>query len=146
MSTRSGIAVAHGDKIKAIYCHSDGYIEYNGVILYNHYDSVKANALVAQGDCSFLGKEIGEKIEFNFQTDYDEDGYAVQCRFYGRDRGETGVDYKVFHSEQEFVDGIDGEYFYLFKNGAWYVSQGKEFRLLKDRIQEVLVERLSEVA
>ena len=41
MSTRSSIAIKHGDRIKSIYCHSDGYLEYNGRVLLEHYsDSV----------------------------------------------------------------------------------------------------------
>ena len=33
MSTRSHIGIKIGDKVKYIYCHSDGYLSYNGVYL-----------------------------------------------------------------------------------------------------------------
>ena len=92
MSTRSAIGVMHGDKCKAIYCHSDGYLSYNGKVLLANYDSSKANQLVAMGDMSVLGKTIGEKIDFNDRMVYEGDNIATQCRFYGRDRGETGIE------------------------------------------------------
>ena len=38
MGTRSRIGVMHGDKVKSIYCHWDGYLEHNGRILAESYD------------------------------------------------------------------------------------------------------------
>ena len=149
MGTRSGIAVQHGDKIKAVYCHWDGYLEHNGYILDKFYDSVKANNLVALGDLSSLGADVGNKHDFGAKTEYLEDSehngltsVSTQCTFYGRDRGETGIEFRVFFSEQAFIDGIDGEYFYLFRDGAWYVSQGKGFELLQDRLKALTFDRL----
>jgi hypothetical protein len=153
MGTRSGIAVAHGDKIKAVYCHWDGYLEHNGYILDRYYDSVKANNLVALGDLSSLGADIGEEHDFGARAEYLEDvehnfltSVGKQCTFYGRDRGELGTDFKVFFSEQEFVNGIDGEYFYLMRDDVWYVSQGKEFVLLRDRLKALTFDRLKATA
>lgn len=137
MSTRSAIGVMHGNKIKAIYSHSDGYLEYVGTVLQNFYDSSKANFLVAQGDMSMLGKEIGEKIDFNARMEYDTDNFAKQCRFYKRDRDESDVDFKVFFSEQDLFDGIDGEYFYVMKDGVWFVSEGGEWKVLSDALREL---------
>ena len=62
MGTRSRIGVMHGDVVKSVYCHWDGYLEHNGQILLEHYDSAKANNLVALGDLSSLGSVIGENI------------------------------------------------------------------------------------
>ena len=59
MGTRSRIGVMHGDKVKSVYCHWDGYLEHNGAILQEHYNSSKANFLVALGDISSLGRNIG---------------------------------------------------------------------------------------
>jgi hypothetical protein len=39
MGTRSRIGVMHGDNVKSVYCHWDGYLEHNGEILLKHYDS-----------------------------------------------------------------------------------------------------------
>jgi hypothetical protein len=65
MGTRSRIGVMHGDKVKSIYCHWDGYLDFNGRILQEHYDSSKANHLVALGDLSSLRANIGEKHAFS---------------------------------------------------------------------------------
>jgi len=65
MGTRSRIAVMHGEVCKSVYCHWDGYLEHNGAILQEHYDSSKANQLVAMGDLSSLRPEIGVKHPFS---------------------------------------------------------------------------------
>ena len=48
MGTRSRIGVMHGDNCKSVYCHWDGYLDYTGRILLEHYDSSKANHLVKE--------------------------------------------------------------------------------------------------
>jgi len=139
MSTRSCIGVMHGEKVKAIYCHSDGYLSYVGDVLLNYYDSTKANFLVAQGDCSMLGKEIGEKINFNDRMEYDDDGKAKQCRFYKRDRDESNVDFQVLFNDKEMFEKYEWcEYFYVNKDNVWYVSQGPDtgWKLLTEAIAE----------
>jgi hypothetical protein len=129
----------HGNKAKTIYCHSDGYLSYVGQVLLDNYDSSKANFLVAQGDCSMLGKEIGEKIDFNERMEYDTDNKAKQCRFYKRDRDETGVDFMVSFSDKEMFEKYEWcEYFYIMFDGCWFVSQGEgtEWKVLRDAIRE----------
>ena len=133
MATRSAIGVMHGDKCKAVYCHWDGYLDHNGRILLEHYDSAKANNLVALGDISSLGSEIGEKHDFDVRFTKGAIG-ENWTKFYGRDRGETGVDFKVFHNDKELFEGIDAEYFYVMKDGVWYVSQGDEWEVLSEAI------------
>ena len=40
MSTRSFICVEQDDgSYKGVYCHSDGYLTYNGAMLLDHYNS-----------------------------------------------------------------------------------------------------------
>lgn len=133
MATRSAIGVMHGDKCKAVYCHWDGYIDHNGRILLEHYDSAKANNLVALGDISSLGSEIGEKHDFDVRFTKGAIG-ENWTKFYGRDRGETGTEFKVFHNDKELFAGIDAEYFYVMKDGVWYVSQGDEWEVLSEAI------------
>jgi len=119
MGTRSRIGVMHGDKLKSVYCHWDGYLSNNGKILQNHYDSAKANHLVSLGDLSSLGTTIGEKHDFDVRTDC--------CTFYGRDREETGVDFTVDQSYDEFLSkDYDYEYYYIMKDGVWYVGVAYE--------------------
>ena len=105
MATRSMIGVMHGDKCKAVYCHWDGYLAHNGRILFEHYDSPKANELVSLGDISSLGKEIGEKHPFsyfdlpeemrNMTQGQFEEKFGNMTTFYGRDRDETDIDFKL---------------------------------------------------
>jgi hypothetical protein len=129
MGTRSRIGVMHGDKVKSVYCHWDGYLENNGAILQEHYDSTKANNLVALGDLSSLRPEIGEKHAFSrLEVPMDDEAYEKlygnMTTFYGRDRGEENVEWKVMHSDKEMFDYFsDCEYFYVMENGIWYVSQ-----------------------
>jgi len=125
MGTRSRIAVMHGDVCKSVYCHWDGYLEHNGFLLMNHYDSVKANNLVALGDISSLGEEIGEEHPFDKYdlTDEEKQRYESWTTFYGRDRGEENVGYKVDHTFEDFlrrVDNCGGEWYYVMRDGEWY--------------------------
>ena len=118
MGTRSVIGVMHGDVCKSVYCHWDGYLDHNGSILLEHYDSSKANHLVALGDLSSLAPEIGEKHDFN-----DRAACEGVCTFYGRDRGETGTEYRVTHDFVTFLERVDAcgaEYYYIMKDGVWY--------------------------
>jgi hypothetical protein len=106
MGTRSLVAVMHGDVCKSVYCHYDGYLDYTGRILLEHYDSTAANALIARGDNSGV-KETLEEMNF----------YA--------DRGEEDVSWQVAHSFEEFLEQVDrccGEYYYVMKDGVWYAG------------------------
>jgi hypothetical protein len=129
MGTRSRIGVMHGDKVKSVYCHWDGYLAHNGQILQEHYDSARANNLVALGDLSSLKPEIGKKHAFSqFELRAEEvAGFKLltenMCTFYGRDRGETGIEFKVSHTFEEFLEQCDNcgaEYYYIMRDGVWY--------------------------
>ena len=134
MATRSAIGIKHGDVVKAIYCHWDGYLEHNGLLLARFYDnSVKVNKLISMGDLSSLGASIGEEQNFN---DYREVDTLEEtwCKFYKRDRGEENVDFKTFESEADYLTNFDMgvEFHYLFKDGKWYYSDyGKDFKELE---------------
>ena len=142
MGTRSAIGIKHGDVVKAVYCHWDGYLEHNGLLLAKFYnDSVKVNKLISMGDLSSLGANIGEQQNFN---DYREVDTLEEtwCKFYKRDRGEENVDYRTFDSEEDFLKNFNGgeEFHYLFKDGKWYYSDyGSEFKPLEiDLIMNLL--------
>jgi hypothetical protein len=141
MSTRSAIGIKHGLRIKAIYCHFDGYVEHVGLCLHTYYrDSIKVNKLISMGDMSGIGAEIGEKRAFGNRAEYLADGCATECTFYTRDRGEDAP-FKSFASEAEFVDHYEGcasEYFYLYDHGVWYVADRKgEFKPLHEELAKV---------
>ena len=121
MGTRSRIGVMHGDNCKSVYCHWDGYISHNGRILDEYYDSTKANSLVALGDLSSLCPDIDPGND-NHSFEHPKLGVTI---FYGRDRGETGVDYKVSATFEDFLktcNDCDAEYYYIMKDGVWYVG------------------------
>ncbi len=106
MGTRSRVAVMHGDVCKSVYCHYDGYLDYTGRILQEHYDSTRANLLVSMGDNSGV-KETVEEMNFY------------------KDRGEEDVGYRVAHSFEEFLEQVEscfGEYYYVMRDGEWYAG------------------------
>ena len=106
MGTRSRVAVMHGDVCKSVYCHYDGYLEYTGQILNDYYGSVEANELIARGDNSGVQKTLAE---MNFYSD----------------RGEEDVEWQVAHSFEEFLEQVQGcgaEYYYVMRDGEWYVG------------------------
>lgn len=142
MGTRSRIGVMHGDKCKSVYCHWDGYLEHNGAILQEHYDSPKANNLVALGDLSSLGAKLGEAHPFSKYELKEEDPdfdklFALHeqaeaegwTTFYGRDRGEKGTEFQTDLTFEAFFDRVEkccGEWYYIMRDGVWYVGNTYE--------------------
>lgn len=120
MATRSYIGVRNENEIiDYIYCHWDGYVDYNGKILIQHYtDMNKIKALMELGDLSSLGKEIGEKHNFDAAKDSTFRGFREWCLAYGRDRGEknegirTG-DFRKLTSDRAV------DYVYIFNGNSW---------------------------
>jgi hypothetical protein len=117
----------HGDKVKSIYCHWDGYLDGVGNTLLKHYDSAKANNLVALGDMSSLRADIGEKhafSKFDSVTNIEHREHNEEwCTFYGRDRGEKDTEFKVAQTFDEFLEQCDlsgAEYYYIMRDGVWY--------------------------
>lgn len=134
MSTRSNIVVRlKNGSWKRIYCHSDGYLSWNGRKLIEHYNSQEmAEALVTMGDLSFLGNVIGEKHEFEFYSTFSKkhnNNYEAltadpeyqrlsnMCRFYHRDRGESDANGTIGDS-LESVWG-EQEYLYVWTGEKW---------------------------
>ena len=104
MGTRSNVAYATEDnKIVASYCHYDGYIEHNGVMLLKYYNGEKqARDLVDNGYLSSLKPTIeeinGGRVHEDKPTEYN--------------------------TEFLFMDELEAlwiEFVYLFKEGKWYV-------------------------
>lgn len=129
MATRSRIGIYENGRVRSVYCHWDGYPEYVGLQLVCYYDEQsRAEELVSLGDISALRRTIGEQHPFGWNeagmsyVDYDKQ-YGEMTVFYGRDRGETGVEARVSDTFEEFLDlvaGSGGEYYYVFRDGKWY--------------------------
>jgi hypothetical protein len=133
MATRSVISkidkkVSNGE-ITAVYCHSDGYLSWNGKILNEHYtNGNKVDELLSNGGISILNENIGKPgIDFN---DYKKFGSLKQSRFYHRDRGEELKIQTWNDGLNSFVEeaksSYDAEFIYMFEEvengeGIWYV-------------------------
>ena len=150
MATRSAIGIRYGTIIKAVYCHWDGYLENNGRILVEHYNSVKANQLLALGDVSNLQSEIGEahpfsRLDCGLNTEEWEAQYGNQCTFYGRDRGEENTDFSTHTSVEDFREVYDNrgcEFFYLLEGQRWTYARydADEFKDLAEAVASLEVE------
>ena len=139
MSTRSYIGITNADSsVDAIYCHYDGYPEYNGDMLIKHYnDENKVKELISLGDISSLREKVAPEpnSKHSFSTP-DEDVTIA----YMRDRGETGCETSHFTDEDDFEKSVtDGftEYIYLFKDNKWYMkdqSINMSWQLVESRV------------
>lgn len=122
MSTRSNIGVRNLDgTVEYIYCHYDGYPEYNGKILAEYYTNInRVNELLKLGDLSVLGKFIGEKQDFDNRV-------KDCCLAYSRDRGETGVSSSTSTLEN-LLSNTTIDYVYIFDGQYWecYDTNTKE--------------------
>ena len=110
MATRSLIGKLNSDgTVTSIYCHWDGYPSHNGFLLQEYWDTpYKVDQLLALGDLSSLGKEIGEQQDFNGSRNRD------WCMAYGRDRNQSNTGAKTVSREDFFGDEDYIDYFYLY--------------------------------
>jgi hypothetical protein len=109
MATRSRIAIENQDgSVTSVYCHWDGHIETNGVILNNNYNTKdKVVELIELGNLSSLDKTLETTVA------------------YARDRGEDSHQATYSNVEELFEDGFGDivEYVYCFtKDGIWLVG------------------------
>ena len=122
MATRSRIGVQLKDgSVLSVYCHWDGYPEWNGKKLKEHFNSYKQAAeLIDGGDISSLW------------TDKDWEQKEMKSRtLYYAERGETDTEPNLDNSFQAFISGVNdswADYAYLFADGEWkcYTPKGNE--------------------
>lgn len=140
MGTRSGIGIVDRDihgkvvRVRGVYCHWDGYLEHNGVILAGSYTNAdKINALVELGDLSILRDEVGEKHKFeDMERDAPQRVHGWTTAYH-RDRGEE-LRQRVFEGAEamtQFKKSLRdswAEYLYLYDKGRWYYCQPDEKR------------------
>ncbi len=122
MSTRSYIAMKTGENTyRAVYCHYDGYLEYNGRMLLEHYNTQgRVEKLLDLGCISSLREKLEPDAGNHHCFDTPDEDVTV---FYGRDRGEKGQEAVVCTKEQLTDPHSWIEYVYVFDNGTWYFSQ-----------------------
>lgn len=150
MATRSMIYKEEQDgTLKGIYCHWDGYLEYNGSILLEHYSEPdKLEKLLALGDISSLGEEleVSEAVrlyghyyyiseDFKALSDEEQERLKNEASSgkytvaYHRDFGEKMNPNDIITLEEQKQGkhlfekkGVD--YIYIQdKNGVWYVNR-----------------------
>lgn len=150
MGTRSTIALEFADgTVQQVYCHWDGYLDHNGQILLQHYtDPFKLRDLIDLGDMSSLGINIGSQHPFSPHSDADSKAaYEAAMAegattFYGRDRGETGVEAKKFKSFEDYKANHQyEEYEYILRNidgkAVWFVKcHSEDWKTLEQAFAE----------
>lgn len=134
MATRSTIAVVDNEgKVHQVYCHWDGYPSWNGYVLRKSYNDLEsALELVSFGDISSLKEKCipDPELPHDFQDDVTV--------FYKRDRGEDGVEAKVYDNIQEYYKKFQREeYNYLFVDGKWHLLNEKKLTELTDEILDI---------
>ena len=111
MATRSRIGIELSDgSVLSVYCHWDGYPEFNGVKLVEHFNSRDAvTELIDGGDISALWTNAG----WNNET-LPETG-----PLYFSSRGENCPP-RLDADLCEYLLAVNAEeYHYLFRNGKW---------------------------
>jgi hypothetical protein len=67
---------------------------------------------------------VAEGVEHSFEKPAED-----ICVFYGRDRGETGCEFQTddtFEKFYERADGCGAEYYYIMRDGEWFVGSTYE--------------------
>lgn len=120
MGTSASITVKHSDgKYHGIYLGYDGYPEHTLRTLRKYYNSQElAEKLVSLGNLSSLDCSCEQPEGHTFNT--PKDGF---CVYYGRDRGEDGVNTTIKDTWNEVKNSIDTSYDYIFSNGFWDVIE-----------------------
>ena len=126
MSTRSRIGLELTDgSVISIYCHFDGYPEFNGVKLVEHFNSYeKAAELIDLGDISCLWTNAG----WNNET-LPETGPLPYSA-----RGEDCPPRLDANLNEYLADGE--EYAYIFRNGEWVCYNMHQFE--DNRMPEIV--------
>lgn len=127
MATRARIGIQQNKRIIASYQHWDGYpggLGYN--LIDNWYRADKVVEGIKLGDSSKWGYIVGDKIDFDDRNNPMQD---VQNVYYGRDRGEQNVSFKVYDSEDDYLErGFNAgeDYVYLAKREGRKDYSGNE--------------------
>ncbi len=135
MSTRSYICSKQEDgTYKGVYCHHDGYLQYVGAILLDHYNNnAKIEELLKLGDLDVLAEKLYPDINqshtiFNKQSDV--------CFAYGRDGGEKNRE--AIYFDLQDLKNSDMDYVYLFENGKWQYLEPNKFNFEIKDVEEEL--------
>lgn len=134
MSTRSTISYEHATSraVRSIYCHYDGYLSHNGVMLAVYHDTDERARRLATRPCGIrsLGVDAPEGVAENDH---------IVSRAHFPDRSEDLVDADAWASGS--LDTMQGKeefnYVWAAKYRMWFVSEGSGlYRPLKAVLDE----------
>lgn len=139
MGTRSTIWYKNkNEQYEGIYCHWDGYLDNNGIILLNHYKDInKIKALIELGNISSLKENIYPNLDEIHSFEKPINNVVIA---YTRDRGEELKKYLVTS-----LNGISKkaeEYNYVFENNEWYLFNNGCLESLKELINNLDKDKL----
>lgn len=125
MSTRCMIGKVYDGKVKAIYCHWDGYPSYTGNMLETYYNNDEIiDELIGLGSLSYIAPRIKPNEGEEHSFEYPAKDVTVA---YHRDRGEDVQVYEYDSIDEFLYEMYDAtswiEYSYLWNNGAWKVYE-----------------------
>ena len=129
MGTRSRIGIQLADEsILSVYCHYDGYPEFNGVKLVENFNTrEKVESLVDGGDISCLWTNVG----WNNET-LPETG-----PLYYSARGEVTEPRLDANLAEYMLPGIGEEYHFLFANSEWVCYNMNQFNYKLPEVVEI---------
>jgi hypothetical protein len=118
MSTNSTITVKVNNTYRTIYCHWDGYLEWNGKLLVSHYNTQElAERVVSLGDLSTLDRSLDCPDDHTF--DEPVKGHTIA---FGRDRNEQDVDARTYDTYEDAMKREKTCYNYLWDGEQWLVD------------------------
>ena len=118
MATRSRIGIQLADEsILSVYCHWDGYPEFNGAKLVEHFNSYDAAAeLIDGGDISALWTNAGWNNEI----------LPTTGALYYTSRGEEYNPPRLDSNLEKYLANGE-EYAYIFKDDEWVCYNTKDW-------------------
>jgi len=107
MATRSRIAIEkHDGTVNSIYCHFDGYVSNNGVLLHENYnDALVLEKLIKLGDISELGNTSKTTVAYH------------------RDRGDTKTSKQFKNVATLFAKSEESYIYCLTKASTWMMKE-----------------------
>ena len=135
MATNAFIGFRENNSITYIYNHSDGYLEYLGKMLIEHYNSEKqAKTLVSLGDVSVVKEKLTPEEGTIHNFDNRQEGVSI---FYSRDRGENWDDIKPIRINNTVFENPDYTIVYIYvydvEEQTWlFTRNGKDFESLEE--------------
>lgn len=103
MSTRCYIGILRNDgTVESIYCHNDGYLDWTGYVLNNHYkDLKKIEELIKLGNISMVNTHISPKENQEHCFHHPRRDVTIA---YARDRGDRYQKPRIHKNLREFMN------------------------------------------